>query len=69
MYKRRQNPPPRWFFSILSTGALIACGIYLGIIHVEGASAVTVVKSIGYGLLGIVMMWGVLGKRDVERIG
>jgi len=55
--------PPRWFFSILSVGGFIACGIYLGMIRVEGASAGHVIRSVGYGVLGLLMFWGVVGRR------
>jgi len=61
--ERRTKLPPRWFFSILVVGAFVACGIYLGMIRVEGVSTWHVVRAIGFGVLGLLMLWGVLGKR------
>jgi hypothetical protein len=55
--------PPRWFFAILSAGGFLASGIYLGLIRAEDVTTGYMVRAIVYGLLGIIMMWGVLGKR------
>ena len=63
MAERRIKPPPRWFFSILVVGAFVACGIYLGMIRVEGVSTGHVIRTVGFGVLGLLMLWGVLGKR------
>jgi hypothetical protein len=63
MGNRRTRFPPRWFFAILSAGGFLASGIYLGMIRAEDASTGNVVRATVYGLLGILMMWGVLGKR------
>jgi hypothetical protein len=60
---RRTKLPPRWFFSILLVGTFVACGIYLGIIRVEGVSTGHVVRAVGFGAVGFLMLWGVLGKR------
>lgn len=59
----RTKLPPRWFFSILVVGTFVACGIYLGMIRVEGVSTGHVVRAVGFGVLGLLMLWGVLGKR------
>lgn len=63
MAERNIKSPPRWFFSILVAGAFVACGIYLGMIRVEGVSAGHVIRAVGFGVLGLLMLWGVLGKR------
>jgi len=63
MTERRMKSPPRWFFSLLVVGAFLACGIYLGMIRIEGVSAGNVMRAVGFGLLGLLMLWGVLGKR------
>ncbi len=63
MTERRTKLPPRWCFSILVVGAFVACGIYLGMIRIEGASTGDVIRAVGYGVLGLLMLWGVLGKR------
>ena len=63
MAERRIKPPPRWFFSILVAGAFVACGIYLGMIRVEGVSMGHGIRAVVFGVLGLLMLWGVLGKR------
>ena len=63
MAKRKIKPPPRWFFSILAVGAFVACGIYLGMIRAEGVLTAHVIRAVGFGVLGLLMLWGVLGKR------
>ena len=63
MKKQTDNQPPAWFFSILAVGGFIACGIYLGILKSEGISLEHVIRSIVFGMFGILMQWGVLGKR------
>ena len=60
---RRTKLPPRWFFSILVVGTFVACGIYLGMIRAEGVSTGHVVPAAGFGVLGLLMLWGVLGKQ------
>ena len=64
MEKRGYQTPPRWFFSIISTGAFIACGIYVGMIHAGDMSTPHVIRAVACGMLGLVMMWGVLGSRN-----
>jgi len=63
MGERRIKSPPRWFFSILAVGAFVACGVYLGIIRADGVSTGHVIRAVGFGVLGLLMLWGVLGKR------
>jgi hypothetical protein len=61
--ERTTKLPPQWFFFILSVGSFVACGIYLGTIRAEGVSTWHVVRAAGFGVLGLVMLWGVLGRR------
>ena len=63
MDKRVVRQPPRWLFTILTVGALLASGIYIGMIHVEGASTGHIVRAAGYGVFGLLMLWGALDKR------
>jgi hypothetical protein len=56
--------PPRWLFAILSVGGLLACGIYLGMMRVEAATAGHVVRAVVYGAFGLLMLWGALGGKD-----
>ena len=60
MENTRQRTLPRWIFALLSIGGLLACGIYLGIMSVEGWTGPDMARSIGYGLLGLVMFWGAI---------
>ncbi len=63
MVERRIKPPPRWFFSILVVCAFVACGIYMGMMRVEGVSTGHGIRAVGFGVLGLLMLWGALGKR------
>ena len=46
MAKRKLNPLPRWYFSVLAVVAFLTCGIYIGIIGTEGISIEDVVEII-----------------------
>jgi len=61
--KRGVRTFPRWGFAILAAGGLWASGVYVGMIRASGASTGDVAGAIGFGLLGLVMLWGVLGRR------
>lgn len=50
--------PPRWIFIVLTVGGLLASGIFVGIMRVEGATAGSVIRAIAYGLFGLAMLWG-----------
>ncbi|MFC1800147.1 hypothetical protein ACFL2Z_04465 [Candidatus Eisenbacteria bacterium] len=62
MDSRRAGGPPRWVFTVIMAGALIACGVYLGMMRTEGASTGNVVRVAGFALLGALMLWGVLAR-------
>jgi len=49
---------PWWLFAIIAVGALLASGIHLGIMSVEGLAAMRLVQAVGFGLLGLIMLWG-----------
>jgi hypothetical protein len=53
-----KNRVPWWLFGIIAVGALLASGIYLGIMSVEGSTGLRLVQAIGFGLLGLIMFWG-----------
>jgi hypothetical protein len=55
--------PPREVFTILMVGGFVACGIYLGIMRVEGTTTANVLRAVGFGVLGLVTLWAVLAKR------
>ena len=53
-----KNRVPWWLFAIIAVGALLASGIYLGIMSVEGSTGLRLAQAIGFGLLGLIMFWG-----------
>lgn len=54
---------PRWLFVVFTIGGLLASGIYLGIARVEGASTGVVLRAVGYGAFGLLMLWGAVARR------
>ena len=63
MAERKLGLPPRWAFGILTVGTLLASGVFLGMIRVEGATAGDVVRAAAFGAIGLLMLWGAMGKR------
>jgi hypothetical protein len=53
-----KNRVPWWLFGIIAVGALLASGIYVGIMSVEGVTGIRLVEAIGFGVLGLIMFWG-----------
>jgi hypothetical protein len=53
-----KNRVPWWLYALIAIGALLASGIYLGILSVEGFTGVRMVQAAGFGLLGLIMLWG-----------
>jgi hypothetical protein len=49
---------PRWIFSVIAIGGLLASGIFLGILSEEGVSTARILQAAGFGLLGLLMFWG-----------
>lgn len=58
-----KNRVPWWLFAIIATGALLASGIYLGIMSVEGFTGIRILQAAGFGLLGLIMFWGAIHSR------
>lgn len=54
---------PRWIFAVIAIGGLLASGIFLGILSVEGVSTARVLQAAGFGLLGLLMFWGGYNKQ------
>lgn len=54
---------PRWLFAILAIGGLLASGIYIGIMSVEGFSEMRFFQATGFGILGLLMFWGATSRR------
>lgn len=53
---------PRWLFAILAICGLVASGIYLGILSIEGFSALRLAQAAGFGILGLLMFWGAFSR-------
>ena len=53
-----KNRAPWWLFAVVAVGALLASGIYIGIMSVEGTTTPHVAQAIAFGLLGMIMLWG-----------
>jgi hypothetical protein len=51
---------PRWLFALIAIGGLVASGIYIGIMSVEGFAGLRLVQVAGFGLLGLIMFWGAI---------
>jgi hypothetical protein len=49
---------PWWLFAIIAIGALVASGIYLGIMSVSGLTGIRMAQTAGFGVLGLIMFWG-----------
>jgi len=54
--------PPRWFFAILTVGGLVTCGVYLGLLHAGLNTPGNIVRAVAFGIFGLLMLWGVLGR-------
>ena len=55
---------PWWLFAVIAVGALLASGIYLGIMSVEGPAPGRIVQAVAFGLLGLFMLWGATHSRS-----
>jgi hypothetical protein len=56
----KRNSFPRWLFALLAIGGLLACGIYIGIMSVEGFAGLHLAQAVGFGLVGLLMFWGAI---------
>ncbi|MBN1314229.1 MAG: hypothetical protein JXA42_02135 [Anaerolineales bacterium] len=63
MQTNKKKSIPWWLFATIATGALLASGIYLGIMSVEGFTGMRLVKAAGFGVLGLIMLWGAVHSR------
>jgi len=53
---------PRWLFAMLAVGGLLASGIYIGIISVQGYTNTRFIQAAGFGIFGLLMLWGALAR-------
>ena len=63
MENTRKDSFPRWLFAIIAIGGLLASGIYLGIMSVEGYAGLHLAQAVGFGLMGLLMFWGAIKTR------
>ena len=63
MRSAESHTMPRWLFTCLAVAGFWASGLYLGMIRVEGALASFTVRTIAFGLFGLLMLWGSLARR------
>ncbi len=55
---------PKWLFASISVGGLLASGIFLGIMSIEGFTTLRLLQALGFGVMGLIMFWGVLVDRQ-----
>jgi len=63
MEKSGNRSFPKWIYAILATCGLLASGIYMGILSVEGFTTTRIIQAAGFGILGLLMFWGALSRR------
>ena len=63
MMDRTRGGPPRWLFAVIMIGGFLACGIYLGMMRIEGVSTGDLLGAVGFGVLGFLMLWGAIARR------
>jgi hypothetical protein len=63
MTDKPRSQPPCWLLTVIMIGGFIACGIYLGMMRVEGISTGDLIRAVGFGVLGFLMLWGVIARR------
>jgi hypothetical protein len=63
MASKARSGPPWWFFTIVMVGGFVACGVYLGMMHLDGITTGNLLRAVGFGALGFLMLWGVLARR------
>ena len=49
--------PPSLFLLVIAIGAFVACGIYLGVMRVEGVSTGDLIRAVGFGVVGVLILW------------
>jgi hypothetical protein len=63
MEDTRKGSFPRFLFAIIAIGGLLASGIYLGIMSVEGYAGLHLAQAVGFGMMGLLMFWGAIKTR------
>jgi len=60
MKENVQQTFPRWIFTFIAIGGLMASGIFLGIMSVEGFAGIRIAQAAGFGILALIMLWGAI---------
>jgi hypothetical protein len=60
MKSNKKRPFPGWLFALLAIGGLLAAGIFIGIISIEGVTGLRLTQALGFGIFGLLMLWGAL---------
>ncbi len=63
MKNNKSHTTPWWLFAAIAIGALVASGIYIGIMSVEGANNNHLIKASAFAVLGLVMFWGAFAQQ------
>lgn len=63
MTDKPKGGAPRWLFTAIMIGGFVACGIYLGMMRIEGMSTGDLLRAVGFGVLGFLMLWGMIARR------
>ena len=53
----------KWLFAVLATGMLVSSGLYFGIIWVQGPAAGHLAKTVGFGVVEVLMLCGAVSER------
>lgn len=62
MTNKTHRMPPWWLFALISIGAFIAAGIFIGIMSIEGITTLKFIQTVVFGILGLIMFWGTKNK-------
>lgn len=63
MTRRSNFGPPFWLFVLLMVGGFMASGVYVRVMSAQGPSAGDLIRAVGFAILGLLMLWGVLAGR------
>jgi hypothetical protein len=58
MTETKGRPFPRRLFAALAAGGLLAAGIFIGVMSVEGVTVGRLAEAGGFGVFGLLMLWG-----------
>jgi len=62
METKNKSKFPRWIFAVIAIGGLLASGLYIGIMSAEGYSTLRLIQALGFGVVGLIMFWGVYSR-------